>query len=328
MFGSTDGWIYSLNIENGRLAWKFHAAPEEMQVGVKDQLESGWPVHGAVVIQNNTRYATAGRSTYLDGGIVLYRLNPETGEKISHTILSNIDPKTGIQTGSEKRGSFNIEGVTADIMSGDGEHVFLKHMVFNKDGREINENKTHLYSPTGMLRNPWFVRGFWRYAGNHGTGWGRWAQHPKKSAYGRILCRDGGTIYGYGRSQIASARPGHRLDRYHLFALKRWERNDFPLTVHAMVAGADNLTVAGTPDVGVRHGNQNVLRFLNPKEAAASFRGEKGVQLKLVSKKDGRELFTMDLDAVPVFDGMSAARGRLYMSLKDGSIACFSCNSQ
>ena len=76
IFGSADGWIYCVGAADGELVWRFRAAPAERLVGVHGQLESIWPVHGAVLIQNDTIYATAGRSSYLDGGIVLYRLDP------------------------------------------------------------------------------------------------------------------------------------------------------------------------------------------------------------------------------------------------------------
>ncbi|HYW80682.1 MAG TPA: PQQ-binding-like beta-propeller repeat protein, partial [Thermoguttaceae bacterium] len=76
LFGSADGWIYCLRDADGSLAWRFRAAPQERQAGVFEQLESVWPVHGAVLVQNDTLYATAGRTSYLDGGIVLYRIDP------------------------------------------------------------------------------------------------------------------------------------------------------------------------------------------------------------------------------------------------------------
>ncbi|NCQ29599.1 MAG: hypothetical protein GW802_19590, partial [Armatimonadetes bacterium] len=45
-----------------------------------DQFESVWPVHGSVLIHEGIAYCTAGRSTYLDGGIRLYGLDPLTGK--------------------------------------------------------------------------------------------------------------------------------------------------------------------------------------------------------------------------------------------------------
>jgi len=100
-FGCADGWVYALSAADGRLVWRFRAAPQERQVCVLDQLESVWPVHGAVLIQNDTLYATAGRSTYLDGGIVLYRLDPATAKVLGRTVVSDLDPDTGKQTGFE-----------------------------------------------------------------------------------------------------------------------------------------------------------------------------------------------------------------------------------
>ena len=322
IFGSADGWVYCLSISNGEQVWRFRAAPSDMQVGIDDQLESAWPVHGSVLIQNGILYVTAGRSTYLDGGLVLYCLNPLTGEEVSHTLISDLDPVTGAQTALEKRGSFDMGGVSSDIMSGNGTNVFMKHVVFNSRGERGSEKLAHLFSPTGMLKDPWFVRGFWRYAAQHGTGWGRWGRNTGGQAYGRIICRDNNVVYGYGRIRIEGGRAGHRLDRYHLFAQNLWSRNDFPLIVHALVLGSDNLAVIGTPDIGKRDKNPKMLRFTNTAETLAAFRGERGVQLMILSRKDGRDLFKMDMDCMPVFDGMSAAGGRLYISLKDGSVLC------
>lgn len=107
IFGSADGWVYSLDMGSGQLVWRFRAAPNAMQVGVESQLESAWPVHGSVLVHNDTLYATAGRNSYLDGGIVLYRLDPTTGKELSHKIVYDLDPETGKQLHSGKGQRFN-----------------------------------------------------------------------------------------------------------------------------------------------------------------------------------------------------------------------------
>ena len=43
----------------------------------------------------------------------------------------------------------------------------------------------------------------------------------------------------------------------------------------------------------------------------------------LMSKEDGRVLAKTELDSSPVYDGMAAAGGKLYVSLKNGSLVCF-----
>jgi hypothetical protein len=54
----------------------------------------------------------------------------------------------------------------------------------------------------------------------------------------------------------------------------------------------------------------------------AAFQGRMGGKLAAVSAADGRQLGACDLSSPPVFDGMAAAGGRLYLSLMDGSILC------
>ncbi|MHC4744879.1 MAG: outer membrane protein assembly factor BamB family protein [Planctomycetota bacterium] len=78
LFGSRGGWVYCLRASDGALAWRFKDLPDKL-IGAYGQLESKWPVAGSVLILNDTLYFAAGRSSYLDGGIFLYALNPATG---------------------------------------------------------------------------------------------------------------------------------------------------------------------------------------------------------------------------------------------------------
>jgi len=48
----------------------------------------------------------------------------------------------------------------------------------------------------------------------------------------------------------------------------------------------------------------------------------KGALLMAISASDGTELAQYQLDSSPVFDGMAAAYGRLYVSMEDGSLLC------
>ncbi|MEK6236261.1 MAG: PQQ-binding-like beta-propeller repeat protein, partial [Planctomycetales bacterium] len=51
-FGSRDGWVYAVRASDGVLAWRFLAAAEDLRTTSFSQLESVWPVHGNVLIQN------------------------------------------------------------------------------------------------------------------------------------------------------------------------------------------------------------------------------------------------------------------------------------
>ncbi|MCX7017211.1 MAG: PQQ-binding-like beta-propeller repeat protein [Candidatus Sumerlaeota bacterium] len=368
LFGSADGWLYCLRASDGELAWRFRGAPRDRLVGAFDQLESAWPIHGTVLIQNDTIYVTAGRSSYLDGGIYLYRLDPATGAEVSQTDIYNLDPNTGKQTGKEPMGKFNMEGVGTDILSGDGNSVFLKYMQFDADGKQVQENKPHLFSMTNLLGEEWFIRSYWLLGSEIGAGWSGWASAAQKAPYGRILSFDDTRVYGYGRKTVQSGPTGHRADAYHLFSMNRnapvegagaatdgkrskggakktpaasrylWS-NDDSLVVRAMTLArpgsaslppgpgeqlgraSDRLIVAGYPDVGRK--NADELSYSNESDARAALQGEKGVYLRVASAEDGKTLAEYPLESVPVFDGLSAANGRLFLAMKNGAIQCW-----
>ncbi|MHC4435409.1 MAG: hypothetical protein ACYTBS_26565, partial [Planctomycetota bacterium] len=48
----------------------------------------------------------------------------------------------------------------------------------------------------------------------------------------------------------------------------------------------------------------------------------RGAALLALSASDGTELGQCSLDSTPVFDGVAAAYGRLYVSMKNGSLLC------
>ena len=57
-------------------------------------------------------------------------------------------------------------------------------------------------------------------------------------------------------------------------------------------------------------------------------RSENDSVLEVISTADGRTLREFPLEAEPVFDGMAAAYGRLYMAMKDGKILCMAADTE
>jgi len=47
-----------------------------------EQLESVWPVHGAVLIEDDVLSFVVGRSSFLDHGMWFVQLDPRTGKKL------------------------------------------------------------------------------------------------------------------------------------------------------------------------------------------------------------------------------------------------------
>ncbi len=349
LFGGADGGVYCLRAKDGVLAWRFQAAPERRLISSYGQLESAWPVHGSVLIQDNALYTSAGRNTYLDDGITLYKLDPATGKVLDKTVITNFDPETGAQLGPEA--AFDMDGVNTDILSGDGTNIFMKQERFDASLQKGPKNIPHLFGVHGFLGEEWFVRSYWLLGTNVRAGWGAWAS-GNETSFGRIMAFDGDKVYGYGRTRIASAATGHKADEYHLYGVKkvlmqtglpkarkkRGKKAEKPvakkpmkpkpvwadkqsLIVRAMVLTQDKLVVAGPPDL--RKKETSLLAYTNEEESLASFRGERGVMLRILNASDGQTLSECSLEAMPVFDGMSAAQGRVFVSLKNGELQCW-----
>lgn len=208
LFGSADGHIYCLNGYNGRLVWRYRAAPEDMRMMAFDQLESVWPVHGSVLVQDGVLYCVAGRSMFLDGGLRLLRLDPETGRKLSETILDDKDPGTGDNLQVHIQG-LNMPVALPDILSSDGKYVYMRSLPFDMEGKRkyvayipVKEQKgddLHLFCPTGFLDDSLWHRTYWGYGRAWASGAGGYHQAGRVIPAGRPLVFDDEMVYGYGR---------------------------------------------------------------------------------------------------------------------------------
>jgi len=327
LFGSADGWVYCLTASDGKLIWRFRAAPEDRRVVAYGQLESVWPVHGNVLVQNDTVYFAAGRSSYLDGGIYLYRLDPKTGKKLSETRIDSRDPKTGEEFKGIIRGT-NMPGALPDVLSGDGVSVYMRHKRFDRNGIEQEQSVPHLYSSVGFLDDFWWHRTYWIIGTRMASGYGGWPTVGNVVPSGRLLVFDASNIYGFGRNQYGThgSHIGLGKTNFRLFAASRkplrqkptekkkqkstvkyyWSEQT-PLLVRAMVLAGRTLFLAGTEET----------------DALTALEANKGALLCAVSPENGKKLAEYNLESQPVFDGMAAANSRLYLSTKNGIILCF-----
>jgi hypothetical protein len=82
-----------------------------------------------------------------------------------------------------------------------------------------------------------------------------------------------------------------------------------------MLLAGDQLVVAGPPDQ------------VESDDPLAAFETRAGAELRIFSTADGSRLESMRLPSPPVFDGISSAAGRLYMSTESGKLVCFAGES-
>ncbi len=106
-----------------------------------------------------------------------------------------------------------------------------------------------------------------------------------------------------------------------------WTR-DVPVFVRALVLSGDTLFAAGPRDLlDEREAYQNIDHPAMQKkltEQADALAGKSGGLLALYQKNTGKELLQCTLDSPPVFDGMAAASGKLFISAVNGTVYCLS----
>ncbi len=326
VFGCRDGHVYCLRETDGALVWRFRAGPCERRIVIRGQLESPWGVSGSVLAREGVVYFAAGYSSFLDGGVRLYGLSLTTGEVLHEHHFAGPEPDITKVPGP----TYHMEGTRADLLSTDGESIFMLFQGFdmklNKlptppgDGAGNRKIARRLAPRGGFLDTTWFDRTSW----THGERWLGRHFRSGTPASGQIIVFEEDTSYTlqvYSKQFFMSPHfvPGSgyllRADDYGEPKAHgkprppRWS-NRVPVRARAMVLAGDALFLAGAPDE------------VPPKDPYAGFEGRLQPVLWGVSKKDGKKLFGMPLQDEPVFDGMIAASGRLYVSLKDGDLLC------
>ncbi len=342
IFGCRDGWAYCLDAADGALAWRFRAAPEERRIVNDDRIESPWPVHGSVLAYDGLIYCAAGISSYLDGGIFVCALDPFTGEVVHQARVNGPWPDVLEEEGH----CTEIGGTRADLLvAGEGK-VHMMRMSWTKELEEVEQpyvhiddrqmldrhTTRHLIASGGLLDGSGFNRTWWTYS----KLWQR-TDNRRAPRQGALLAFDDQRTYAakifYGEGFTPPYTPGENQVRIvtdandndpvfvptyeHPEGVQHYrlgrERDPLwdvrvPVRVNSMVAAGGTLFVAGPPDV------------MPESDPLASFRGRAGGRLLAVSPADGSTLSELKLEAPPVWDGMSAAAGRVFVACEDGTI--------
>jgi len=366
LFGCADGWVYCLAASDGREVWRFRVAPHDIRTIALDQIESVWPVHGSVLVANGLAYAAAGRSSYLDGGIYMVALDPVTGKKVHESIVRTEHPKVRDRdkaaaetkiarkgfsqnatdyktfTDPDRSDAFSMGGAVTDVLVSDGTSIYMHTTRLNRKCVRQSTYGRHIFSTTALLDG----------AENHrshiavGTGdFSRtpvaysWIANRANGAYGSRLSVPYGLMLSYDAGTVWGVkRPGRQGGGYNLFAQlntpfspndkhlpdfrpanskttppQKWSVR-LPMRPRAMVRAGDMIFLAGmsaTPVSGDPH---------------ATFEGRAGGMLRTASAVDGKALAHRKLTSPPVWDGLAAAGGRMYMVAMDGSVTCMDRN--
>jgi outer membrane protein assembly factor BamB len=322
LFGSRDGWVYCLRASDGALAWRFRGLPDNRWICAYGQIESAWPVSGSVLVKDNVLYFAAGRNSFIDGGIWLFGLDPQTGSVIHQRHMYGPYGDDGFPIiASDISGGFGLHGFKNDVFLAVGDNLYLRQQGFKADltplaPEEITE--PHLIASAGFLEPTPHHRTWWTIDTTirYDTTLFKGGDRP----HGDVLAMDESHFYevrGYTPGRTVNFNP--REGGYTLFAgdllkstgkaSERW-RQSIPLTGKAIAIADESLFVAGTPVV------------FPSSDLHAAYEGRMGGIVWATSTQTGAKVTEARLAAAPAWDGMAVANGRLYMSLEDGSIVC------
>jgi len=331
IFGCHDGAVHALDALTGKPAWRVRLAPDPKQIPAFGRLESPWPVPGSVLITDDFVYTVAGRSAFLDGGLCLFKINAASGRVVlRRPLIGRVKVK-----GSEN-------AFLPDILSAGEEGVFfMRSSRFRTaDLAPVRRRGVHLWSPTGFLDDSWMHRTYWLYGSDYGRTWTLRKKEMPVPA-GRLICvdRDAGIAFCFGQNRYEwGIRP------------ERWRSGVIHFQVSAVPVSPSGAAGIPPPDTrAIRRGAALARRSLwtaapgiearsmavtpnyilvagpagNTVFSDGAFHGRDGVKLLVLDRRTGDELEETTLPAVPVFDGLIVAAGRVLLTLRDGSVICF-----
>jgi len=336
LLGAKDGRVYCLRLSDGALAWRFLAAEEDRRTVVDNRLESIWPVPGNVLVIDGVAYFAAGRSPYLDGGIRLYGVDVKTGKTLYET-------RVVIPHEKDQSKAFIMAGVRPDVLVTDGKYIYLQQIKFDKRLVRQKDLGRHVMCHSTLADDSWFYRTFWRLGyGDEYDFPNSYIKHDLRVPFGQLLVFNdtaacglqthmspgivpsaadkssrGCMLFGDDNRPFTPDEKSDPDSDYPRGSMKRpkapvhhkWTAN-LPFQARAMVLAGENLFVAGWPDI------------VEPGDPYAAPEGRKGGVLWVFSAGDGKKLAEKKFPSAPVFDGMAAAGGRLYISMKNGKVVC------
>ncbi len=162
LFGAHDGYVYCLSLADGRLAWRFRAAPQEARIAVYGQMESPWPVAGSVLVERGVAIFAAGRHPASDGGVRVCAVQVRNGELLWEKTVTDIGVTNFYAAklpGASHKVGVDYEPV--DLLVRDGDKVAMSRWQFQPETGEMNLAFAQTqYTAWDGLKVP---RGLWGY---------------------------------------------------------------------------------------------------------------------------------------------------------------------
>jgi outer membrane protein assembly factor BamB len=329
LFGDHAGSVYALKADTGQLVWRLQAAPIDERIAAYGQIESPWPVSGAVLIIEDTAYFAAGRQPLADGGVLVFAISPLTGQQHWVKKIDTI-PQKGFYENS------GLEFDPIDILHQEGDGLAMSRWIISRDGKNVTVDKWNAFARINTGQGSvWTPRGFWNYGP-------RQIHRFANEAFRRPLCvyRDS-MIIGCLNSTTALYRRDFDLENGETFNSKwitGWaaggmaRKGEKPYRSYRIAEKAswkvNPWAEANTPESlekpttlpGSSQLDNQVYGMALDADSRLYVIHQDG-NLKVLDIKDGSTLSETEVPS-PLWDGLALAQGKLYLSTTDGRLLC------
>lgn len=323
LFGSAAGWVYALRADTGEMVWRLRAAPTDERIVAYGQVESPWPIPGAVLVMDDVAYFAAGRQPLADGGILVFAVNPLTGERHWVQRIDTV-PQKGFYENS------GLEFDPFDILHAEGDGLAMSRWVLSSDGQEMSVDKWNAFAKLNTgAGEVWIPRGSWTYGARHQH---RFAgEAPRRPL---VVFRDD-NVYGSLNGSTDVFRRDFDLDKGEKFDSKwitGWEaattarKDGKPYRTYRIAKGAkwtnDPFAEPNEEKTEPKRGTQ-----LHNRIHAMALAGDRlytihqDGRLKVMSTTDGQVINETHVQP-PAWDGLAIAESRLYLTTQSGELVC------
>ena len=309
LFGTKAGWVYCLRADDGRMVWRLRAAPLEEQIVAYGQIESPWPVPGSVLVVDDVAYFAAGRQSLADGGILVFAVDPPTGKVQWVRRIDSVPQK-------HFYGGLGLEFDNFDLLQREGDGVAMSRWLLQRgDGQTTVESESGFARlKTGSGEGVMFPRGCWSYAPREET------ERVKTRPYLRPLAvfRDS-TLLSCSEDRRTVFRRDFDLanEQFNtVWSVRNSVRESGDTSRSQRLARGAKWSVEVLPSAAGGTGIAAMVLAGNTLLVADS-QGS----LMAMDAEDGTILARHELPS-PVWDGMAAAAGRVFLTTSDGQVVC------
>ena len=324
LFGTATGWVYALRADDGELVWRMRAAPSDERIVAYGQVESPWPVPGAILVVDDIAYFAAGRQPLADGGILVFAVNPRTGKRHWVQRIDSV-PQKGFYENS------GLEFDPFDILHAEGDGIAMSRWIISGDGKKVDVDKWNAFAKLNTgAGEVWIPRGSWTYGARHQDRFRGEAERRPLTVFRDndvFSSLDGNTNvfrrefhlsegdefnskWITGWEAVRTAKSGGKPYRNHRIAKNAlWTKDPF----------AKEEEIQEDPKYGTQLHNE--IHAMALASNGKLYVVHRDGRLKVVSTETGYVIDEATVPA-PAWDGLAIAEGRLYLTTNTGKLIC------